>query len=132
MSAKFGSSNEYFQNTGSELAHVQISVDMFVFTTGKQQFKNIATFADMARQSCGSLYFYSEFDVYQHSMKFTNELYTNLTRANAWESVFRIRTSAGFNQIGSYGNMLVKKGTQDLIICPQIDKDRVFVYELER
>jgi protein transport protein SEC24 len=28
--------------------------------------------------------------------------------------------------------MLVKKGTQDLIICPQIDKDRVFVYELER
>jgi len=65
-------------------------------------------------------------------MKFTNELYTALTRNNAWESVFRIRTSAGFNQIGSYGNMLVKKGTQDLIICPQIDKDRVFVYELER
>ena len=51
----------------------------------------------MARQSCGSLFFYSEFDVYQHSMKFTNELYTNLTRANAWESVFRVRTSAGFN-----------------------------------
>jgi hypothetical protein len=36
MSAKFGSSNEYFQNTGCELAHVQISVDMFIFTTGKQ------------------------------------------------------------------------------------------------
>lgn len=80
LHAKFGSSNEYFLNTGNELAHVQISVDLFIFTTGKNQFKNVQTFADMARQSCGSLNFYSEFDVYQHSMKFTNELYTALTR----------------------------------------------------
>jgi hypothetical protein len=41
VQAKFGSSNQYFQNTGSELAHVQISVDLFVFTTGKQQYRNI-------------------------------------------------------------------------------------------
>lgn len=97
MQAKFGSSNNYFVNTGSELAHIQISVDLFVFTTGKQQFKNLQTFADLARNSSGNLYFYSEFDVYQHAMRFTNELYTCLTRASAWESVFRIRTSAGFN-----------------------------------
>ena len=97
VQAKFGSSNEYFLNTGSELAHVQISVDLFIFTTGKNQFKNLQTFADMARNSCGSLFFYDEFDVYQHAMKFTNELYTCLTRQNAWESVFRVRTSSGFN-----------------------------------
>lgn len=41
-------------------------------------------------------------------MKFTNELYMNLTRSNAWEAVFRIRTSLGFNQTGTFGNFLIK------------------------
>lgn len=80
LAAKFGSSNQYFLNTGSELAHVQISVDLFIFTTGKQQFKNLQTFADISRNSSGSLFFYSEFDVYQNAMRFTNELYSTLTR----------------------------------------------------
>lgn len=65
-------------------------------------------------------------------MKFTNELYTCLTRQHAWESVFRIRTSAGFNQISTLGNILIKQKTSDLVICPTIDKDRVFCYEIER
>ena len=65
-------------------------------------------------------------------MKFTNELYHCLTRKQAWESVFRIRTSAGFKQVATYGNYLVKQKTQDLLLCPVLDKDRVFTYELER
>lgn len=65
-------------------------------------------------------------------MKFTNELYNTLTRKNAWEAVFRIRTSAGFGQIGTYGNVTIKAKTADLVLCPQIDKDRVIVYEIER
>ena len=78
------------------------------------------------------MYFYNEFDVTKDAMKFTNELYTCLTRAQAWESVFRIRTSAGFNQIQTMGNFLVKAKTADLLICPTIDKDRVICYEIER
>lgn len=35
VNAKFASSNVYFSNIASELAHVQISVDLFIFTTGK-------------------------------------------------------------------------------------------------
>ena len=35
VNAKFASSNVYLTNTASELAHVQISVDLFIFTTGK-------------------------------------------------------------------------------------------------
>lgn len=128
LSSKFASSTPYFGNTASELAHVQISVDLFIFTTGKNQFRNVQTFSDLARKSSGNLYFYSEFDVYQHAMKFTNELYTCLTRQHAWEAVFRIRTSAGFNQISTLGNILIKQKTSDLIICPTIDKDRVICY----
>ena len=46
--------------------------------------------------------------------------------------MFRIRTSAGFNQVGTYGNKLIKQKTADLILCPVIDKDRILVYELDR
>ena len=65
-------------------------------------------------------------------MKFSNELYHCLTRKIAWEAVFRIRTSFGFNQIGSYGNIQIKAKTTDLILCPSVDADRVIVYEIEK
>lgn len=52
--------------------------------------------SDLARKSNGSLFFYQDFNQYTDGMKFTNELYNALTRANAWEAVFRIRTSNGF------------------------------------
>jgi hypothetical protein len=107
-------------------------VDLFVFTHGKGQYKNMATFSDLAKKSNGNLFFYPEFNQYQQGMKFTNELYTTLTRANAWEAVFRIRTSTGFIQNGTYGNFLIKQKTNDLVLCPSIDKDRVIVYEIER
>jgi len=30
------------------------------------------------------------------------------------------------------GNIFIKNGTKDLINCPHIDKDRTFLYEVER
>ena len=90
------------------------------------------TFADLARFSNGSLFYYPEYEYYTSGLKFTNELYNSLTRNCAWEAVFRVRTSTGFNQVGTYGNKLVKNKTNDLILCPVIDKDRILVYELER
>ena len=78
------------------------------------------------------MFYYPEYEYNQTGLKFTNELYTSLTRSNAWEAVFRIRTSMGFNQVCTYGNKLVKQKTNDLILCPVIDKDRVLVYEIER
>lgn len=65
-------------------------------------------------------------------MKFSNELYHNLTRKIAWEAVFRIRLSQGWNQLESYGNIQIKNKTQDLILCPTIDSDRVYMYEFEK
>ena len=103
---------------------------MFVFTKGKGEFKNLQTLSDLARKSNGSLFFYPDFKEYEDGLKFTNELYNTLTRANAWEAVFRIRTSAGFKQVGTYGNILIKQKTADLILCPLIDKDRIIVYEI--
>ena len=55
-----------------------------------------------------------------------------MTRKNAWEAVFRIRTSFGFSQVASYGNIQIKAKTQDLILCPSVDQDRVIVYEIEK
>jgi hypothetical protein len=90
------STNPYFANTASELAHLQLSCDLFVFTHGKNQYKNLQTFADLARKSSGNLYYYPEFNARTFSLKFSNELYHNLTRKQAWEGVFRIRASMGF------------------------------------
>jgi len=64
--------------------------------------------SDLPRYSNGSLYYYPEYEYYESGLKFTNELYNSLTRSSGWEAVFRVRTSTGFNQIGSYGNKLVK------------------------
>lgn len=79
------------------MAHQQVSVDLFVFTIGKGVYKNVQTMSDIARFSSGNLYYYPEYEYYQSGLKFTNELYSCLTRSSAWEAVFRIRTSAGFN-----------------------------------
>jgi protein transport protein SEC24 len=65
-------------------------------------------------------------------MKFSNELYHCLTRRVAWEAVFRIRTSTGFSQVCSYGNLQIKQKTADLILYPTVDLDRVICYELEK
>ena len=88
--------------------------------------------SDLARFSSGNLFYYPDYEYYQGGLKFSNELYNSLTRCCAWEAVFRVLTSAGFNQIGTYGNKLIKQKTNDLVLCPVIDKDRILVYELER
>ena len=114
------------------MAHLQVSVDLFVFTVGKGVYKNLQTMSDLARFSNGSLFYYPDYEYYQGGLRFTNELYNALTRDTAWESVFRIRTSAGFNQTATLGNKLIKQRTNDLILCPVIDKDRMLIYEIER
>ena len=38
---KFIASNPFFQNTASEMAHMQVSIDLFVFSIGKGVFKNL-------------------------------------------------------------------------------------------
>jgi hypothetical protein len=70
---------------------------LFLFSHGKGSFKNVATFSELSKKSNGNFFYYPEYNQYQHGMKFTNELYMNITRSNAWEAVFRIRTSLGFN-----------------------------------
>jgi len=113
--------NPYFMNQASDLAHSHISVDLFVFSQGRS-YKNLVTFADLAKYSCGNLYFYPDFNAKNHSFKFSNELYHCLTRRTAWEAVFRIRISTGFRQIGTYGNVTIKAKTPDLVLCPVVDQ----------
>lgn len=55
-----------------------------------------------------------------------------MTRKIAWEAVFRIRLSHGYQQLESYGNIQIKNKTVDLILCPTIDSDRVFAYDFEK
>ena len=91
------STNTFFKNTGTELAHGQISFDLFDFSFGiKKLYKNLKTFSDISSRSSGNVYYYPEFNQRTNALKFSNELYHNLTRKIAWEAVFRIRLSHGF------------------------------------
>lgn len=105
------STNPYFANTGSDLAHMHMSVDLYVLTHGKNMYKNLQTFADISRKSSGNLYYYQEFSTRTQGLKFSNELYHNLVRRTSWEGVFRIRVSAGFNQVRQFGNIQIKAKT---------------------
>ena len=107
----FQSTNAFFKNTGIELAHGQISFDLFTFSHGKRAYKNLKTFGDIPCHSNGNLYHYPEFNARTHGLKFSNELYHNLTRKLAWESVFRIRLSQGFTQLECFGNFQIKAKT---------------------
>jgi len=99
------SSNNFFKNTGIELAHGQISFDLFDFSWGqKKAYKNLKTFSDISAKSSGNCYYYPEFNMRTDNLKFSNELYHNLTRKLSWEAVFRIRLSHGFEQTETYGN----------------------------
>ena len=114
------------------MAHSQISCEIYLFTQGKNQYKNLQTFSDLARYSSGNLYHYADFNARSHSTKFQHELWTNLTRKLAWEAVFRVRLSHGYRQIGTFGNFTIKAKTADLVLCPVIDQDRVLAYEIEK
>lgn len=59
----FNSTNAFFKNTGVELAHGQISFDLFLFSHGKKAYKNLKTFSDIPTHSNGNLYHYPEFNV---------------------------------------------------------------------
>ena len=78
------------------------------------------------------MYYYPEFDTQQAGLKFSNDLYHSLTRKHAWEAVFRIRLSHGYQQTEQYGNMQIKEQTRDLVLCPTVDQDRVYCYEFDR
>lgn len=58
----FQSANAFFKNTGVELAHGQISFDLFTFSHGKKAYKNLKTFSDIPCHSNGNLYYYPEFN----------------------------------------------------------------------
>jgi protein transport protein SEC24 len=89
-----------------------VSFDLFDFSVGvKKGYKNIKTFGDICQFSNGNLYYYPDFSSRSHGTKFSNELYHNITRPAAWESVFRIRLSAGWNQITNHGNTHLKPKT---------------------
>ena len=66
-------------------------------------YKNVKIFSDICAHSSGNLYYYPEYIFRTHNLKFTNELYHNLTRKIAWEAVFRIRLSKNRGWVDSNG-----------------------------
>lgn len=105
---KMLSSNVILRDLAMKMAHCFISIDLFVLSTGLECFRNLQTMADLAKFSSGNLFYYPNYEYYKLGLRFTNELYSCLTRECAWEAVFRLRTSPGFNQSATLGNKVIK------------------------
>jgi protein transport protein SEC24 len=125
------STSAIFKNFAVELSHYYVSIDQFIIA-GQNVFKNVGTLADLSRYTHGRLYYYSNFNSYQHGIKLDQELYIALTAKSAWEAVGRVRVSGGFKQVSTLGNYLVKARTNDLLSLPVCDEYRNIYYELQK
>ncbi|CAK89473.1 unnamed protein product (macronuclear) [Paramecium tetraurelia] len=90
-------------------------------------YMNIYTINQLATYLNGDVFYYDDPTVY--TTKFRNDLKEVLSRDYAWESVFRIRTSAGWKIKHVYGNYVVK--SSDLLNITNCDDQKVLIYELE-
>ena len=102
-----------------------ISCNMFIFSN---EYRNAVTLGELARHLNGDLYYYTEGS--ERNYKFYYDLRNSLLREYTWESVFRVRASAGWKITNKYGNYSVK-ASGDLLSVPNVDGYKGLVYEVE-
>jgi len=101
-----------------------VSCSLFIMSNS---YKNLITMGELARYLNGDIYYYPEGPERNH--KFYFEFKNSLLREYTWESVFRIRISAGWKISAIYGNYSIKS-SGDLLSLPNIDDSKSLIYEL--
>jgi protein transport protein SEC24 len=116
---------KWYKDIGMELSRYQICVDTFVFP---YQYADVASLSVLSRYTGGSVYLYPGFSGVRDGIKFEYELKHCLTRATAFEAVFRVRATRGINITAFYGNYFIR-GT-DLLALPNCTSDSTFALDL--
>ena len=116
---------KWYKDFGMELSRFQVCVDTFVFAN---QYNDLATLAVLSKYTGGSVYFYPSFSASRDGIKFETELEHCLTRATAFEAVFRVRATRGISITSFYGNYFIR-GT-DLLALPNCSSDSTFALDL--
>jgi protein transport protein SEC24 len=92
------------------------------------QYADVASLAVLSKYTGGSVYLYPGFAAARDGVKFESELKHCLTRATAFEAVFRVRATRGIAVTAFYGNYFIR-GT-DLLALPNCTCDSTFALDL--
>ncbi|GIX65851.1 protein transport protein Sec24, putative [Babesia caballi] len=102
------------------LANAQISVELFICTA---QSVNLPSLYPLFAKTAGNVH-YMPFKTQLGNQKLAEEIRHVVTRETGWESVMRIRFSAGWKASKFYGNCMIRGS--DLMVLPNCHVDQTF------
>uniref|UniRef100_A0A673WRA7 SEC24 homolog C, COPII coat complex component n=1 Tax=Salmo trutta TaxID=8032 RepID=A0A673WRA7_SALTR len=95
------------------------SVDLFLFPS---QYVDIATMGDVATQTGGSVFKYSNFQVERDGQHFLSDLRKDVEKAIGFDAIMRVRTSTGFRATDFFGAIHMNNTTDVEMAAVDCDK----------
>ena len=111
-------SDLYYKTEAIKYSRQQICVEMFVACSG---YADVATLGCLPKFTGGNMHYYPNFHHLRDGDRLAADLRRALTRDTAWESVARVRVSAGCRISAFYGNYFIRGA--DLLALPNCSSD---------
>ncbi|CAH8640427.1 unnamed protein product [Dicrocoelium dendriticum] len=116
---------DFYTGLGQACVEVGCSVDLFLFPNA---YTDVATLAEIPRLTAGHLYKYNCFQADLQGTHFLFDLERAVARPKAFDSVMRVRTSAGIRPVEFFGNCNLPNTTDIEMAC--VDPDMAITVEL--
>ncbi|TGZ82761.1 hypothetical protein EX30DRAFT_316534 [Ascodesmis nigricans] len=119
--------NSFYKSFAVECSKNQVSVDMFLFSSGYQ---DVASLSNLPRYTGGQTYFYPGWNASrtEDAIKFAKEFSDHLSAEIALEAVMRVRATSGLRMQTFYGNFFNR--SSDLCAFPAFPRDQGYVVEV--
>ncbi|CDO68670.1 hypothetical protein BN946_scf184790.g19 [Trametes cinnabarina] len=127
-SALLQPASPFYKTFAIECSRAQVSVDMFLFSSGYQ---DVATLACLPRYTAGQTYFYPAFNAArtEDAIKFAHEFGEVLAMPIMLEAVMRVRASKNLRMSAFHGNFFVR--STDLLAMPAVPQDLSYAIEIQ-
>jgi protein transport protein SEC24 len=118
----------FYKTFAIECSRAQVSVDMFLFSSGYQ---DVASLACLPHYTSGQTYFYPAFNAArsEDAIKFAHEFGEVLAMPIMLEAVQRVRASRGLRMASFHGNFFVR--STDLLAMPAVPQDQSYAIEIQ-
>ena len=119
--------NAFYKSFAVECSKNQVSIDMFLFSSGYQ---DVASLANLPRYTGGQTYFYPAWNAArsEDAIKFAREFSDYLSTEIGLEAVLRVRATTGLRMNTFYGNFFNR--SSDLCAFPAFPRDQAYVVEV--
>ncbi|KAJ3487805.1 hypothetical protein NLI96_g3293 [Meripilus lineatus] len=122
------SATPFYKTFAIECSRAQVSVDMFLFSSGYQ---DVATLAYLPHYTAGQTYFYPAFNASrtEDAIKFAHEFGEVIAEPIMLEAVMRVRASKNLRMSSFHGNFFVR--STDLLAMPAVPQDLSYAIEVQ-